>query len=557
MLTTDSAWDHRVSGDGASRPNVLLVVTDQQRGDLFGAAGRLPIETPAYDRLCREGARFDRAYVGTPICVPSRVTLLSGQYPSRHGVWVNGILTPEDVLSLPRLLSERGGYQTGIIGKSHFQPGRAGTADPVTYEVVPDGADVGIEAAPRSRDWDFFRGWSGPWYGFDHAKINVGHTYRPYAYSMHYGLSLHEAGIPMSPPYFMSFEEAEREFGHHGAAGLPSKNEPKATPATWAMPEENHSSTWVADETIAYLREYAAGLRQSPFYLAVNFPDPHPPFAVPEPWDTMYDGVELPPPARELGEWEGKPEFYRANIEERVLEGGWHERFPPARQHAVLTPTNERTELEERWWRTYMGMQSLVDKNLGRILDELDALGLADDVLVIATSDHGDSMGDHFLWHKGGCHYDGTIRVPLIVRWPGRVPASAASSSLQSLVDIPTTIMSAAGLEPDPRMQGVDQLAAWSDPGVVTREGVFVENRSAEGLQINSWVTDRYRVTTHNDLAHGRTEVELYDLIEDPEELHSLADDPGKHALVDSLVAESWRYSVSLQTSWLERVRGS
>jgi arylsulfatase A-like enzyme len=541
----------------AKRPNVLLIVTDQQRGDLYGAAGRYPVNTPAYDRLCAEGARFTRSYVTTPICVPSRVTLVSGQYPSRHGVWVNGIVTPPDLLSLPRLLAEGGGYRTGIIGKSHMQPGRAGDLDPVTYEVVVDGKDVGIEAAPRSRDWDYFRGWSGPWYGFEHARINVGHTYRPYAYSMHYGLSLHDAGIPLAAPYFMSFDEAEQELGQHGAAGLPVTREPDPRPSTWALPEELHSSTWVANETISYLRDHVSGSADKPFYLAVNFPDPHPPFVVPEPWSTMYEDAELPPPARALGEWEGKPELYRANIENRVRHGGWHERYPPARQHAVVTETAERTPLEERWLRTYMGMQSLVDKHLGRILDELDTLGLADDTLVIATSDHGDCMGDHFIWHKGGCHYDGTVRVPLIVRWPGRVPEGAVSSSLQSLVDIPATIMSAAGLEPDPRMQGVDELPAWTDPDVSCRRGAFVEYRAAEGLHVNSWITDRYRLSIHNDLAHERTELELYDLDEDPQELVSLAADPASRPLVDDLLAEAWRETVRMQTSWLERIRGS
>jgi len=542
------------------RPNVLLIVTDQQRGDMLGAAGRLPIRTPAADRLCAEGAMFTRAYATTPVCVPCRATLLSGQYPSRHGVWLNGVVTPQDILSLPRLLSQRGGYRTAMIGKSHLQPGRAGKLDPGTWEYAePNGVDVGIEAAPRSRDWDFFRSWSGPWYGFEHARINVGHTYREYAYSMHFGLFLHESGIPMEPPYFMSYAEAEALVGTHGAAGLPSARAELTDPgpARWALPEQYHSSTWVADETVAYLREHASMHPDRPFYASVNFPDPHPPFVVPEPWDTMYDGVELPPPSRRLGEWEGKPAYYRANIDNRVAESGWHKSFLPPRQLPLLTPSSERVGLEERWWRTYMGMQSLVDKQLGRILDELDTLGLGEDTLVIATSDHGDSMGDHFIWHKGGCHYDGTARVPLVVRWPGRVPAGLRSASLQSLVDLPATILSAAGLEPEPRMQGVDELAAWTDPDVSCRDGVLIEQRLEAGLHVNTWITDRYRLSVHNDLAHELTELELYDLQEDPEELDSLAGDRGHRRLADELLAEAWRETISVQSPWLERVTGS
>jgi uncharacterized sulfatase len=319
------------------------------------------------------------------------------------------------------------------------------------------------------------------------------------------------------------------------------------------LPEQYHSSTWVADEVISYLRDHARVHASRPFYISANIPDPHPPFCVPEPWGEMYEGVELPPPARRLGEWEGGPELYRATIERRMADAGWHKRFMPAHQHAVLTPTDARTEIEERWWRTYMGMQSLADKHLGRILDELDALGLADNTLVIATSDHGDSMGDHFLWHKGGCHYDGTVRVPLLVRWPGHVPAGVRSESLQSLVDIAPTIMAAAGLDPDPRMQGVDQTPSWSDPDLRIREGVLIENRLEAGLQVNSWITDRYRLSIHSDLAHDRTELELYDLQEDPQELDSLAADPGHHKLRDDLLARAWRETVTVQTSWIER----
>ena len=399
-----------------------------------------------------------------------------------------------------------------------------------------------------------FRSWNGPYYGFEHARISVGHTYRPNAYSMHYGLFLHDRGIPVAAPYFMTFAEAEELLGNVGVPGPPTTREPDHRPMTWQLPEDCHSSSWVADEVISYLRTHAARQSGDPFYIAANFPDPHPPFAVPAPWDEMYEGVGLPPPARRLGEWEGKAELYRATMEGRLAEMGFRDRWRPSNQTPLLTPTNERTELEERWWRTYMGMQSLVDKHLDRILDELDALGLAESTLVIATSDHGDSMGDHFLWQKGGSHYDGTIRVPLIVRWPGHVPAGARSNSIQSLVDLPTTIMAAAGLEPDRRMQGIDQLPSWRDPAVSCREGTLIEHRIESGYHVNTWVTDRHRLSIYADLNNSRTELELYDLQEDPQELEPLpATGRARHEAVDELLADAWREAAAVQSPWLER----
>src|SRR5262249_30795897 len=149
---------------------------------------------------------------------------------------------------------------------------------------------------------------------------------------------------------------------------------------------------------------------------------------------------------------------------------------------------------EDRWWRTYLGMQSLADKHLGRMLDALDTFGLAGNTIVVVTSDHGDQMGDHFLWHKGGCHYDASARVPFVVRWPGRVPAGGVSAELQSLVDLAPTFMGAAGLEQHPEMQGVDQTPAWEGGGGV-REGVLIEHPVETGLEVDTWITAGHRLS--------------------------------------------------------------
>lgn len=151
----------------------------------------------------------------------------------------------------------------------------------------------------------------------------------------------------------------------------------------------------------------------------------------------MYEHAELLPPRRRDREWEqpGKPEVYRTVLEHRVAEAGWHTRFEPIGPVGLVTPTAARTAVDERWWRTYMGMQSLVDRHLGRILDELDTLGFASDTLIIYTSDHGEHMGDHYLWGKSELHYDAGARVPLVARWPDRprrvlaARASRASST--------------------------------------------------------------------------------------------------------------------------------
>lgn len=503
-------------------PNILLVVTDQQRPDLVGALGQVPVKTPAADQLMAEGTAFTHAYTPCPLCTPARASLLTGQYPSRHGAWSIGTDTPDDALSLPQLLAEGAGYRTGIVGKSHLK----------SCHTLGS-----FEALPHVRDWDFFADWSGPWFGFEHARISVGHGCEPHAYGMHYGLWLRERGIPPEPPYF----DRERGDGVDDGSGR------------WALPEEFHSSRWVADETIAYLQNHRHEHSDQPFYLSVNFPDPHAPFVVPEPWHAIYDDVTLPPSVRRMGEWQDKPTLYRATVEGRLPDLGWHEHARLPAQFSKGATSEARDTREEREWRTYLGMQSLLDHHLGRILNALGDLELAEDTLVVFTSDHGDAMGDHFLRAKGGSHYDAAARVPFVVRWPGRVPAGTRSAALQSLVDLPTTFMRAAGLEKHPEMQGVDQLPSWQDPSLQVRAGVLIDHRVERGLYVNSWITDRYRLSVHSIHAEDRDEIELYDFETDPHEFVNLAAGGAHPELVNSLMAELLRYRMKVAGPWSER----
>ena len=161
----------------SKRPNILLIVSDQQRADLLGCCGDIPVKTPVLDRMAQQGTLFTRAYTPCPLCTPARASLLSGQYPSRHGAWSIGVDTPEAALSLPKLLSEQG-YGTALIGKSHFR------------SCMAPGS---LEALPASQNWEHYSLWEGPWHGFEKAKICIGHGPEAHAYAMHYGLFLNQS----------------------------------------------------------------------------------------------------------------------------------------------------------------------------------------------------------------------------------------------------------------------------------------------------------------------------------------------------------------------------
>lgn len=506
--------------------NVVLVVADQQRPDLIGGFGRIPVHTPTLDRLLDEGTAFTRAYTASPLCTPSRASMLTGQYPSRHGAWSIGTDVPEDTDPwLPDLLANQGAYRTAIIGKSHFR------------SVLREGS---FEALPRSRDWEFFREWTGPWYGFQHAKILNGHVNEAHAYSMHYGLWLRDQGIPPEPPYFY----------------LPGEGDPNTTEGVWALPEECHSSRWIADEATTFLEDYVEKDQDVPFFLYINFTDPHRPFYVPSPWDSMHDDVSLPPPIRRFGEAQDKPTLYTSTLEGMHDALGWqgNPSVGIPCQWSMEQANETRSPVEDRSWRIYMGMQCLLDHHLGRILDTLDALDLTDDTLVIYTADHGDYMGDHWLWSKGGSHYDAAVRVPLIVRWPGRVPAGATNPALQSLVDLAPTILQASGIPGDPRMQGVNQLGCWEDPSSrAERSGVLIDHRVEAGLYVNSWITRSHRLSVHSILAEHRDEVELYDLETDPGEFVNLAAVNSGAGVAQELLQALLRYRMSISGPWQER----
>ncbi len=506
-----------------ARPNILFVTSDEQHPSCLGLEDER-LRTPNLDRIGREGALFTRSYTCSPICTPARATWVTGQYPSKHGAWGVGTSLDKGCVSVARLLG-RAGYRTAMIGKSHLQP------------CVAKGSDS-EESFPHIADTDYHRRWHGPWYGFEHAEINVGHADEPHSASMHYRVWLEDHGVDVDR-YFTG-----REWD---------------TPRAWDLPEEFHPCRWAAERSVAYLRDHAARHPDRPFYLNLNFPEPHWPFHVPEPWASMYADTPMRAPTRRWGEWEDKCTFYRAVIERRHQALGWAGRWgvlnidPAARALDAGPESADRfVPYEVDRLRVYYGMVSILDDNLGRVLACLDELGLAGNTLVVYTSDHGDLLGDHYLINKGACHYDGCIRVPTLVRWPGRIEPGRRSDALLSCVDLAPTFMAAAGLEPDRRMQGVDQTPVWTGRAESAREGVWVDFRAERGLYVNTWVTDRHRLSVYH--TPDTDEVELFDQREDPNEFVNLAAGGANADVVADLSAQMLREVTSVACPWQERI---
>lgn len=190
-------------------------------------------------------------------------------------------------------------------------------------------------------------------------------------------------------------------------------------------------------------------------------------------------------------------------------------------------------EAIRKLYAAYFGMVSLMDHHIGRILDALNERGLAENTLVVFTSDHGDYLGNHGMWGKGLPAYEDMQRVPFIVRHPQCKTAGLHSKALQSLVDMEASFLSIAGLIPRPGSQGVDQTKAWMDANQKARDWVMLEFHPAESSYCqHTFVEDRYKLVLYGNRDYG----ELYDLHDDPHQLHNLYNEPNYRELLDAII---------------------
>ena len=294
---------------------------------------------------------------------------------------------------------------------------------------------------------------------------------------------------------------------------------------TWDLPEEFHYNRWTSERTIAAME--AAG--DSPFFIWSSFHDPHPPYLVPEPWASMYDPADMEPGCMVPGEHSHNAPHFRHAAE--VDEPGWWERATGGEPiHGGWFQAHDE-DRRRRDMACYYGMTSFMDREIGRILDALEASGRAENTLVVFTSDHGHFLGHHGLTAKAIHSYEDLVRVPFIARWPGRI-SQGSRTSLQSLVDFAPTVLSACGLPVPGRMTGKNQLPDWL-LGESVRTDVVIENHhGAERFHMRTFVTATHKITVYRDGADG----ELFDLANDPGEVRNLWHDPSAAELKRDLL---------------------
>jgi arylsulfatase len=289
------------------------------------------------------------------------------------------------------------------------------------------------------------------------------------------------------------------------------------------VPVEIHNSGWVTNHTVDFLKRAADGSK--PFFAFASFVDPHHSYNPPPPYRTMYREQDMPPIVARPSERSAKPAYYEK----------------------IYTAYRPLVEQAARHRAQYYGEVSLIDDCLGKILRTLDELKLRQNTIIVFTSDHGDLLGDHFLFYKGPYHYRQCASVPLIVNWAGGVRSGKVADGIVQEIDVMPTILDLAGCPAPPGVQGRSQKAVLTSDSSETgyssaliqygTSGVALAGAQAEeGATPDLWTlrTREWRLSYYPGIKTG----ELYNLSDDPHEFDNLWNRPGLERMRSSLKEE-------------------
>lgn len=428
--------------------NIVVVNPDQMRADYMTPNGHPFINTQHLSRLAEKGTNFQNAFVSCPMCGPSRVSVVTGRYPSEHGSRNYGGRMHPDHPNLFRNL-EKAGYHRALFGKDHI------TADDAIGLLYDEGEDICIGNMDEHRDYS--KSWSSG---------------------------------------------------------------PLADDCPWNVTER------LTTAGLDYMER--RNKTDQPFFLTLNYQDPHPYFTAPEPYDTLFlpDQFELPENfRREPGE--GEP---------RRLSN-WREN----------SRSGEASEEDfKKAMAMYCGQIRYVDDQLGRVMDKLEELDILDETIVLFWSDHGEFLGDYGVTHKLAAFYDDMVNVPMVLWDPsGQVPRGNRDQLVETM-DVFATVLDLCGI---PQPEG-SRAYSLLQPDYEPRRDVYAEGgilvapleepinevnlRAPHGpshfgpgamLRSNHWKL----------CSHSFDCWELFDLEHDPDEIRNLYGDPEYAAIAQEM----------------------
>ncbi len=492
-----------------ARPNVLLIITDQQRADHLGCYGNPVLRTPNIDTLAAQGRRFSRCYVANPICMPNRASLMTGRMPSLHGVRHNGIPLSHEHVTFVELLAAAG-YRTALVGKSHLQnfghdgPHRLRFRNDTPFPDPPVALRDAVKDHRIGRAYD--NEWTPLWERDPDHRVTV-----PFYGFQDVTLCTYHGDV-VGGDYARWLADRAPELA---ASRGPEHALPDAryvAPQAWKtpIPEELYPTAYIRERTIETIHTMVDSGK--PWMVQCSFTDPHHPFTPPGRFWDLYDPADIALPVS----------FGSARVPAVV------ERFRHAvrdvERTGVMPFTVDERECREMIALTY-GMIAMIDEAVGMIMAELKRLEVDRETLVIFTSDHGDWMGEHSLMLKGPYHYQGLIRTPLVWRDPAEVEPGRCEDGLLSTIDIPASILDRCGVAPYHGIQGrpIANGAPSRAQLIVENDTQMLRDPQAPLPRVRTLITeDRWRFSIYGHLNAG----ELYDLGSDPGELCDLFEEP-------------------------------
>jgi len=485
-------WLDAAAQGGKRRPNVLFFVVDDLRPEL-GCYGKSYIKSPHIDRLAKSGMVFDRAYCQQAVCSPTRSSLLTGTRPDTTKVWD---LVTHFRTALPNVVTlgqqfKNSGYFVQGMGKIYH----GGYDDPPTWSVPWQVPKAIRYALPENQKLD--------------ARRN-------------------DLVDPDDPTPIEQKPVAAKPAGtvDDTTAGKFDTRGPAFEGAD--VPDDTFQDGKVANLAVSTLQELSK--KKEPFFLAVGFIKPHLPFVSPKKYWDLYDPAKI----------ELAPNPYRPKDapEYSILPGG------ELRNYHGIPKESVPPDIARQLKHGYYASVSYTDAQLGKVMAELDRLGLRDNTIVILWGDHGWKLGEHDAWCKH-TNVENDTNGPLILSVPGMKNAGAHSSALVEYVDVYPTLTELAGLPLPGHLEGTSFKPLLDDPKRPWKTAAFSQYpRKVKGRQLMGYSmrTDRYRFTVwvdRND--HSQIDAkELYDHQTDPQENVNIANLPANAALVAGLM-EQWK----------------
>ncbi|MBT6414674.1 sulfatase family protein [Candidatus Puniceispirillum sp.] len=453
------------------KPNIVLIMTDQQRADTIAELGHPWMQTPNLDRLVKQGTSFTNCFVTSPVCVSSRASVFLGAYPHTTNVYTNfEIWQPNWVNWLAQA-----GYHCVNIGKMHINP---------------------YDAKGGFHQRFFVENKDRPLFLEDHER----------ALYDEWDKALKAHGLEKPSRYTRVRDDRDAFLKNLGCF-------------TWETDDDMHPDNFVGDTAIWWLEDRKA---DSPFFLQIGFPGPHPPYDPTDDFLALYKDTEFPHRAASQQEVAEQPKMHQqlrqSMVDFNIDSVAWRE--------------NLTDEDIQRLHRYYSANVSMIDQKVGQIMDSLDKQGYLDNTIIIFCSDHADALGEHGHIQKWTM-YDCVTRVPLVFWAPNWIKQQQQCGDLVQLMDIAPTILNFAGIKTPENWEALalnkmltDGVWDDADPETTLRQYVYAELGRDHIQSGAEYVIMRRDKHWKYVIYPGSEEGELYNLTEDPRELKNLWNEP-------------------------------